>query len=168
MKKTIILALLLIVTGFGNAAFGQKAKFGHVDLTAVMQSLPEWTTSQAELQAKADELTKEGEALQSEFQKAYEDFQKKRGTYSDAVAKVKQKEVEDMYKRLQAFQESAQSQLTTKENELLEPIQKKALDAVKEVAKANGYTYVFDVSTQLYNSESDDLTDKVKEKLGVK
>jgi len=73
-----------------------------------------------------------------------------------------------MYKRLQAFQESAQSQLTTKENELLEPIQKKALDAVKEVAKANGYTYVFDVSTQLYNSESDDLTDKVKEKLGVK
>ena len=106
--------------------------------------------------------------LQAEFQKAYEDFQKKQPTYSEAVAKVKQKDLEDMYKRLQSFAESAQSQLDTKEAALLEPIQTKVLNAIKEVAKANNYTYVFDVSTQLYNSENDNLTTKVKEHLGIK
>ena len=49
----------------------------------------------------------------------------------------------------------------------MELIRVKVLVAIKEVAKENRYTYVFDVSTQLFNSESDDLTDKVKAKLGV-
>ena len=34
--------------------------------------------------------------------------------------------------------------------------------------KSKGLLTEADVSTQLYNSESDDLTDKVKETLGVK
>lgn len=168
MKRFFIIALVVLAAMTGNNAMAQKAKFGNVDYAAIMQATPDWTAAQTELQALKDTLTQEGEMLQAEFQKAYEDFQKKQPTYSEAVAKVKQKDLEDMYKRLQSFAESAQSQLDTKEAALLEPIQTKVLNAIKEVAKANNYTYVFDVSTQLYNSENDDLTTKVKEHLGIK
>ena len=69
---------------------------------------------------------------------------------------------------MEKFKNDAAQSIETKQDQLLTPIRQKALDAIKEVAKENKYTYVFDVSTQLFNSESDDLTDKVKAKLGLK
>ena len=73
-----------------------------------------------------------------------------------------------MYERMQAFAEGAQSQIQAKQVELLEPVQNKVLGAIKEVAKAESYTYIFDVSTIAYSWESTDLTEKVKAKLGIK
>ena len=146
----------------------QQAKFGHVDYAAVAQATPEWAAAEAELQQFGDELTKEGEALQAELQKKYEEYQQKQATYSEAVAKLKQQELQDMVQRLEKFKNDAAQSIEEKQDQLLEPIREKVLAAIKEVAKENKYTYVFDVSTQLFNSESDDLTDKVKAKLGVK
>lgn len=147
---------------------GQQAKFGHVDIATVMQATPEWGAAETELQQFGENLTKEGEALQAELQKKYEEYQQKQATYSEAVAKLKQQELQDMVQRLEKFKNDAAQSIEEKQEQLLTPIRLKVLDAIKEVAKENKYTYVFDVSTQLFNSESDDLTDKVKAKLGLK
>lgn len=169
MKRILIVAIAIVALMCGGKnAMAQKAKFGHVDYAGLVKLAPEYAAAEAELKLYADSLQKDGDALKSEFEKKYNEFQEKASTYSEAVRNLKQKDVEDMYSRLQAYAEVAQEKLADKNATLLEPIQKKVMDAIKEVAKANGYTYIFDVSTQLYNSESDDLTDKVKEKLGVK
>lgn len=160
-----MLALLLVA---GGRTMGQQAKFGHVDIAAVMQATPEWGAAETELQQFGEDLTKEGEALQTELQKKYEEYQQKQATYSEAVAKLKQQELQDMVQRLEKFKNDAAQAIEEKQEQLLTPIRLKVLDAIKEVAKENKYTYVFDVSTQLFNSESDDLTDKVKAKLGLK
>ena len=160
-----MLALLLVA---GGRTMGQQAKFGHVDIAAVMQATPEWGAAETELQQFGENLTKEGEALQAELQKKYEEYQQKQATYSEAVAKLKQQELQDMVQRLEKFKNDAAQSIEEKQEQLLTPIRLKVLDAIKEVAKENKYTYVFDVSTQLFNSESDDLTDKVKAKLGLK
>ena len=52
--------------------------------------------------------------------------------------------------------------------ELLAPVQEKVLNAIKEVAKAENFTYVFDVTTVAYGWDTTDITDKVKAKLGLK
>lgn len=160
-----MLALLLVA---GGRTMGQQAKFGHVDIATVMQATPEWGAAETELQQFGENLTKEGEALQAELQKKYEEYQQKQATYSEAVAKLKQQELQDMVQRLEKFKNDAAQSIEEKQEQLLTPIRLKVLDAIKEVAKENKYTYVFDVSTQLFNSESDDLTDKVKAKLGLK
>ncbi len=169
MKRNILfvtmLALLLVA---GGRTMGQQAKFGHVDIATVMQATPEWGAAETELQQFGENLTKEGEALQAELQKKYEEYQQKQATYSEAVAKLKQQELQDMVQRLEKFKNDAAQSIEEKQEQLLTPIRLKVLDAIKEVAKENKYTYVFDVSTQLFNSESDDLTDKVKAKLGLK
>lgn len=169
MKRNILfvtmLALLLVA---GGRTMGQQAKFGHVDIATVMQATPEWGAAETELQQFGENLTKEGEALQAELQKKYEEYQQKQATYSEAVAKLKQQELQDMVQRLEKFKNDAAQSIEEKQEQLLTPIRLKVLDAIKEVAKENNYTYVFDVSTQLFNSESDDLTDKVKAKLGLK
>ena len=168
MKRNIILvALMALLLTAGSHLMAQQAKFGHVDYTGVAQATPEWAAAEAEVKKMGEELQAEGEALQAELQKKYEEYQQKQSTYSPAVAKLKQEEIQGMYQRLQQFSEDAEKQIAAKQNELLEPIKTKVLAAIKEVAKENKYTYVFDISTQLFNSESDDLTDKVKAKLGI-
>ena len=168
MKRTIVLVTLLtLLIAAGNRTMAQQAKFGHVDYTAIAQSTPDWAAAEAELKQFSDELTAEGEALQNELKIKYEEYQQKQSTYSEAVAKLKQQEIQEMYQRLQKFSTDAEQAVAEKQDQLLEPIRVKVLAAIKEVAKENRYTYVFDVSTQLFNSESDDLTDKVKAKLGV-
>lgn len=168
MKRTIVLVTLLtLLIAAGNRTMAQQAKFGHVDYTAIAQATPDWAAAEAELKQFSDELTAEGEALQNELKIKYEEYQQKQSTYSEAVAKLKQQEIQEMYQRLQKFSTDAEQAVAEKQDQLLEPIRVKVLAAIKEVAKENRYTYVFDVSTQLFNSESDDLTDKVKAKLGV-
>ena len=73
--------------------------------------------------------------------------------------------------RLQAFQQTAQKDLSNKEGELLQPIIDKAKKAIDEVAAENNFTYVFDMSMGaiLYHSEqSVDMLPLVLKKLGIK
>ena len=68
---------------------------------------------------------------------------------------------------VQALQ--AQQALQAKEQELLEPILAKAREAIEQVAKEGGYTYIFDRSlgTILFAKESENIIDKVKKKLNL-
>ena len=168
MKK-IILTIVVIAAGlFCNELNAQKAKFGHVDYAGIIEIMPETDSAQVEVkQLKADREAEAG-VMQQEFQAKYEEFTQKQATYSPAVAKVKQKELEDMYQRLQAFAEGAQSEIQAKQVELLKPVQDKVLNAIKEVAKAENFTYIFDVTTVAYGWDTTDITDKVKAKLGLK
>ena len=168
MKKVILTVIVLAAGLFCNELNAQKAKFGHVDYAGIIAVMPETDSAQVAVKQLKADLEAEAAVMQQEFQTKYEDFAQKQATYSPAVAKVKQKELEDMYERMQAFAEGAQSQIQAKQVELLEPVQNKVLGAIKEVAKAESYTYVFDVSTIAYSWDSTDLTDKVKAKLGIK
>lgn len=168
MKKVLLTVIVLAAGLFCNELNAQKAKFGHVDYAGIIAAMPETDSAQVAVKQLKADLEAEAAVMQQEFQTKYEDFSQKQATYSPAVAKVKQKELEDMYERMQAFAEGAQSQIQAKQVELLEPVQNKVLGAIKEVAKAESYTYIFDVSTIAYSWDSTDLTEKVKAKLGIK
>ncbi len=168
MKRILYIAAIVFILLSGNEVMAQKAKFGHVDYAGIIAVMPETDSAQVTIRNLKASLEADGEVMQQEFQTKYEEFAQKQATMSPAVAKVKQKELEDMYERLQAFAEGAQSQLQAKQAELLAPVQEKVTQAIKEVAKAENFTYVFDTTTVAYHWDSTDLTAKVKEKLGLK
>ena len=55
------------------------------------------------------------------------------------------------------------------QNDLMQPVMEKALNAIKEVGKENGFTYIFDMNAGiLYAAEnSQDVLPLVKKKLGL-
>jgi outer membrane protein len=59
--------------------------------------------------------------------------------------------------------------LQKKQNELLEPMVKKAKKAIEDVAKESGYKQVLDTSSGsvLYNDPADDILNLVKKKLNL-
>ena len=74
-----------------------------------------------------------------------------------------------MSARIEEFQQTAQKKLQERQTELLKPIVDRAKQAINDVAKENGYSYVFDSGTGalLYQPDSDDLMPLVKKKLGL-
>ena len=108
-------------------------------------------------------------SMNTEFQKKYEEFEKMPATTQDAIRNMKQQELQQLQERIEGFKSSAQESLQKKEQELLDPIYKKAKAAIKAVAKELGYAYVFDTSTGalLDQPDSDDLMNAVKKKLNI-
>ena len=76
-------------------------------------------------------------------------------------------EHEVAYEKLKSLYRNCQTYLEAKEQELIEPILTKAKKAIEEVAKENGYTYIFDTSigAVLYWEEGDNVLNLVKKKL---
>jgi len=147
-----------------------QAKFGHVDYSSIITKMKGIDSVQTLVANFQTELKAIGEEMSKEFKEKNAALEKlaSNANTSPAVLKIKQEELVSMYKRIQEFAESMEADVRDKQLELLEPFQKKLIDAIKKIAKANNYSYILDVSTLVFYSASDDLTDKVKAELGIK
>ena len=166
--KICVLGIFFFSAGFANA---QAPKFGHIDLQALIEVMPERATAESQFVAYQKELEDALGMMQKEFQAKYLEFATKRDSLSETVRKMKEEDLQAMNERIQTYQQTAQQQLQAKQGELLKPVFDKADKAVKEVGAEKALIYVFDMSSRtiLYNSkESLDLLPLVKTKLGIK
>ena len=69
---------------------------------------------------------------------------------------------------MQGFQTEAQEMYQEEAQRKITPIRAKAMDAIRVVAKENGYTYIFDVNAVIVAPPGDDVLALVKKKLGIK
>ena len=170
MKKSLIL-LFAAMFAFTTTAFAQKTiKLGHINSSDLMQIMPGKDSAQAAFEAEVKILEGELTAMQEELQKKYTDYTERKAQMTDLIRTTKEQELAELQQRIQSYQQNAQKTLQEKEAELLQPIIDRAKKAISDVAKENGYTYIFDSSagTLLYQQDSDDLMSLVKKKLGLK
>ena len=76
-----------------------------------------------------------------------------------------------MEQRITTLNQTAQNDLSKKNQDLAAPILEKVRKAINDVAAENGYTYIFDMAAQsiIYTSpSSSDITALVKKKLNLK
>jgi outer membrane protein len=167
MKKIVwIIALLLLLPA---VMFAQnKAKFGHLNYGNMIKLMSGVDTAEKTLQNYQAELQAIGEGMYKEFQEKQDAYARMQGVSATAVMKIKEDELRSMYERLQQYSQSMQMELQNKQLELLKPFQDKLLEAIKEVAKAENFTYIFDTSTLTYYETGEDIASKVKVKLGIK
>ena len=146
LKKVIaVLSLIVMITGFASAQTG--AKFGYIDSNEILAMMPETDSLQNELKAYADYLDEQMSTMAMEYQTKVTDYQENYNTMSDLIRQTKEKEITDLQARIQAFQQSADQDLGAKQAELFNPLIDKVKVAITEVARENGYNYIFDVGT---------------------
>lgn len=167
--KICVLGILLFSAGFANA---QTPKFGHIDLHALYQVMPERAAGEKQLLAYQKDLEDALGKMQNETQTKYVEYLAKRDSWSETERKMKEDDLNLMNERINNYQQSAQQQIQTKQAEIFKPMLEKADKAVKDVGLEKGLIYVFDMSMSarliLYNSkESLDLLPLVKTKLGI-
>ena len=166
MKKLFILVAAMLAVGTVSAQ-----KFARVNLQEIVVAMPEFEEAQKNLEAFGKDLQEQMEQIQVEFNNKLADFQKNQATMAASVKQMRQQELEQLQQRYAEFQQIAQQDFQKKENELIEPVQNKANDAVNKVAKANGYIAVFNTSIpSLAYFDEAQLTDSaplVKKELGI-
>ena len=167
--KRIFLVAVVIAALFAGKSFAQAPKFGHINSVELVQMMPGMKDADEQLQAYQKSMEDQFKSMQDEFQKMQQDYQAKEKLMTDAVKDVKQKEIQQKYQLIQDFQQTAQEKIAAKKEELYNPILKKAETAIKDVAKENGFSYVFDTSAGgfLYTPDSDNIMDLVKKKLNI-
>lgn len=172
MKKIIQITLisLFLFSGlsFTNAQT-TKLKVGHINSTELLQMMPGKDSAQQALTQYAAELEQQLMVMNQEFETKYQEYQANQTKWTEIVRKSKEQELIDLQNRILEFQEVAQEDLQNKEAELIAPLLKRAQDAINEVAKEKGYTYILDTSTGtvLYFEDTDDIMPFVKKKLGI-
>ena len=168
MKKVLKLTLAVVCVMFSTSLFAQK--IGRINSQDVVVNMPEFKEAQTQIEALAKDLQAQAETIQVEMNNKLQEYQKGAETMTDAVRQLKEKELNDLNTRLQEFNQVAQQELQKKEQELMEPIIKKANEAISEVAKAGGYTVIMESGSMVYFDEANvkDISPEVKAKLGIK
>lgn len=165
MKKILVIIVALVVA---VPTFAQQ-KFGHIDSSALLELMPEKAKAEQELEAFAKEFQTALEAMGKEYEGKVTSFQQSEKDMIPTVRNTKMREIADLERRIQEFQQRAQDEIGKKEQEVLTPIIDKARKAIDEVAEAKGYTYIFDSSlgVLLYAKDTEDVMADVKAKLGL-
>jgi outer membrane protein len=155
---------------FTTASFAQvKQKFGHIDSNELLKLMPGRDSATAKITAYSKTLETQLKGMQGELESKYGDYQANKDNWTDLIKQTKEKELQDIQARIEAFQQSAQDDLEKKQNELLKPIIDKAKAAIEKVAKDNQFTYIFDagLGVLLYSDPTQDILPLVKKELGL-
>jgi outer membrane protein len=171
MNKVYFLAIVLGSFLLSGTVSAQKTlKFGHVNSQEILAIMPESVTAQEQMKKLAEELENQMEQMQVELNTKYEQYLTNRESLTPLIRQTRESELQEMQQRVQMFEQNATQELQRQRNELLQPIFEKANVAIDEVGKEGGFIYIFDVSAGavLYQSaDSEDITPKVKAKLGI-
>jgi outer membrane protein len=164
---TLFFALIISVAG----AQDTKQKFGHINTGNLIELLPEIKQADSLLTAYQDSLLITENALTTDFEKDYTEFVQlaNAGELTKIAMQNKQQEFQKREEEIVNLRRANQLAILQKRQELMNPVLEKLQTAVNEVAKENGYSYIFDIGSGslLFANESHDLEALVKQKLGL-
>lgn len=162
-------SLVIVVILFIGTHVSAQTKVAHIDVQALMTSMPEMKIAQDQLKKIQENYDKDYKNMVTEYQTKLQKYEQESATAGDALNQTREKEMQDMGTRIQQFQQTAQKELGQKEVDLMKPLFEKGQKAIQKIAKAKGVNYVLDSTspgTVLYMEGGIDLMDDVKKELG--
>ncbi|HSI89999.1 MAG TPA: OmpH family outer membrane protein [Adhaeribacter sp.] len=171
-KLFVALAFFLV----SAVSFAQTApiKIGYTNVDYVLSQMPESRQIEADLKAYSTQLENQLKSKYAEFEAKGQAYQKGAATMTDVVKADKEKELMNLRSSIEEFQKNADVSLQRKQQSLMEPALEKLQKAIDDVAKENGFTYVFNsdagygtTPVLLHGPEEGNISDLVLKKMGV-
>lgn len=190
MKKNLVMAFaaVLMLGGLSARAQAQASapvtpapttaaaplKLGYTNIDYILGQTPEAKDIQNQLTIQRTQSENELKRISKEFEDKLAAYEKGQAQMSDVIRADREKELQGLQTRLQEFQRNAEQQLQAKYGQLVNPVIQKIQKNIDEVAKENGYTYIFNLDAGagttpilLYAPEDGNVTDMVLKKMGV-
>lgn len=163
--KTLFIAIVMF---FGAQVATAQTKVGHIDVSALMTTMPAMKAAEAQLNKLREGYDTEYKKLVTEYQTKAAQYQKEAETAGDVLNQTRSQEMQDMGTRIQKYQDDASKSLQDKSVELQKPLMEKAQAAIQKVARAKGIQYVLDstVGSGVLLADGIDLLVDVKKELG--
>jgi outer membrane protein len=132
-----------------------------------MQTLPEAIDAQKSLDGMVAQWESELQKMQADWKRKYDEYDKKKLILTEQARVDQERELRTLDQSIADFRNKKFGQngeLYQKQNEVMKPIQNKIFQVLEDIAKEDGYDYIFDKSGEillLYASDKNDLTQKV-------
>ncbi len=171
--RTLVIVFLMFVSFGTMAQATHNQKIGFADPAYIFSQMPQYKQIENEMKTHGDQLQAQARAKYTEYETKLKAYQQGAATMLDAVRRDKETELTQLQENIQKFQQDAQSSLQKKEADLMGPINSKIGNAIEEVAKEQGYTFILNPQIQgsidilLYGDEKFDISAMVLKKLGV-
>ena len=160
MKKLIVMLMMMAPV----AVFAQK--FGKVNTQTIMQSLPELSKVNGELEATAKQYENELKSMQEELQRQSEAYEKAKSTMNATTQQQKEQELQGLYQKIPQTYQDNQQALQKAQQEKMQPVLNKVRNAIQNVGNTGGYTYIFEEGAAVYTGTNvEDVTSKVQSEL---
>jgi outer membrane protein len=161
MKKLFLIMMMFVPMTM------MAQKFGHVNPEDVIQSLPEFTKAQQELETLGKQYEKELTDSQAELQRQAEAYDKNKSTMNATKQQETETKLQEMYQKISEQAQQNQQAFQKAQNDKMQPIYQKVMQAIEAVGKAGGYVYIMQTgSVPFINTDiSKDVTSDVKAQL---
>jgi outer membrane protein len=166
MRKFIKISCLLVMFTMITMS-AQAQKFGFIDSDALLLEMPKVKQARANLEVLQNQLQAKGQNMVTDFQTKVQALQDKnqKGLITPKDAADEEKKLMKKQEEIQKFEQDMIKQLQAREQKELQPILNEVNDAIKAVAKENGYQFIFEKKTLLYFEDSMNVGTLVKAKL---
>ena len=169
MKKSITLLVAIISLAAAGTKAQAQTKIGFISLADVITAMPEYKKADTSLADYQTALSQNFDDMKKEFNEQDSLLSSKDTLkYTKAQMEIKKKNLTDLYLKVNGWQQQAQQLYQQKQQDLIAPIQKKAVETIQNVAKENGYTFVLSKEALFVSPPGDDLLPLVKKKLGLR
>lgn len=171
MKKVIGLLVVAAFFLLSGNSFAQNYKFGHINSDELFMLMPERDSVILQLENEQTLFQNTAEIMQVEYNNKLNDYTTELENLNPIVRQTKEEELVSLQQRMATFQQNAEQQMQQMQQSLMQPILQRADKAIKDVAKENKFTYIFDLSRGpiIYfdENQSEDILPLVKAKLGI-
>jgi outer membrane protein len=171
MKK--LLGLWLAMAMFIAMPVQAQVKIGYFSSEAIMKQLPDAQDAQKQLDQLVVDWQQEINKMQDEWKQKFDDYDKRKLIMTEQRRAEAERELRELDQKIVDLRNQRFGQngdLFNKQNELMKPVQDRIFKAVQDVAREEGYDYIFDKSADIllmYANEKYDLTEKIMAKLKV-
>jgi len=165
-------AVLLVAATVENTT-AQEQKFGFIDSDVILENMPEYSGIEQRLELLSEGWRDEIREIEEEIENLEEDFEAREILFTDEVRQQRLNEIENLRQerdRLVEEKFGPEGEYFTTQESLLEPIQRQIFEALNEVARRQGFDFVFDRAQEtryLFVREEWNLTEDVMLEMGM-
>ena len=144
MRNVPVLAALALAIAVPQAARAAELKIGYVNLQQAVGEVEEGKAARETLKKEFDVKQKQLDDKQNELKRMKEDLDKQMVVMSDDAKREKAMEFERKVNELQQLYVQMQKDLQEHEREMMKVLFDKMEVVIKDIAAAEGYSYVFE------------------------
>ena len=167
MKKLVL--IIFVVFGSVNLFAQSSQKTAFVNSETIYDQYAPAIKAQSDLEALGNKWRATRDSMVQSLQNQYQEYQKQAQTMTPDKLKEAQQKLAAGEQKISEFEQAKFGQqngeLYQKQVEFFKPIRDRVIKAIEDVAKKEGYTFVFDktetVSTMVYGDSEFDITYKV-------
>lgn len=167
MRKVLVMMAMLL-----SAVAASAQKFALVDMEYILKNIPAYERANEQLNQVSKKWQAEIEALSTEAQTMYKNYQNEVVFLSQEQKKERQDAIMEKEKQAAELKRKyfgPDGELFKKRTSLMTPIQEEVYNAVKDIADLRGYQLVLDRASDtgiIFGSPKIDISNEVLQKLG--